>query len=135
MQRRGFLCLFVAAPLYSRSAEDAWDALSGLASALGQGSAEAFAGGLDPGMPRYQALRDEVSALLRTFDVQSSLDLIENSGDDQTRTVEVHWLLVLTTRADVARSTRREHKVRCQFVKRGRKWLLAEMQPADFLKP
>jgi hypothetical protein len=134
MQRRLFLSLALSCALRADASEEAWDALTEMASALGRGNATAFAAALDSGMAGYQALRDDVTALLGQQEVQCSLDLLENSGDDAERTIAVDWLMVLTPRAGMTRSTRRRQTVRCQF-RRRKKWFMTGIEPRDLFKP
>jgi hypothetical protein len=135
MLRRTLLSAALAFPLWGDAAGDAWEALTALVSALGRGSAAAFAAGLDPEMPGRETLQNNVAALLRQVDVQCSLDLVSNQGDESARTIETMWLLVLTERTETPRATRRRERVVCRFEKRGKKWLLKGLEPAGFLAP
>jgi hypothetical protein len=133
MLRRTLLSAALAAPLWGDAAGDGWEALTALVSALGRGSAEAFAAGLDREMAGREALQNDVAALVGQNEVQCALELVSNQGDERARTIEVMWLLVLTERSETPRTRRRRERVVCRFEKVGKKWLLKGMEPAGFL--
>jgi hypothetical protein len=134
MRRRVLLSAVLAWPLRADSAQEAWEALTEIASALGRGNAAAFAAVLDPEMRGYRLLRDDVTALLQQAEVQCALDLIDNTGDESSRTIVVDWLMNLTERTETERSTRRRQTMTCRF-RRAKRWLVTEIEPAGFFKP
>src|ERR1035438_6581706 len=100
MTRRTLLALPLAMRLRADSARDVWDLLGEAAHELGEGNATAFMDCFDPKMPGYEELRADVAALVVEAaprspreGVSSSIELVTDQGDDQTRSLEVDWIL------------------------------------------
>src|SRR6266699_2150732 len=74
-------------------AQEVWDLLTQVASALSERNPQAVLDGFDRAMPDYEKLRISVSALLRNAEVESSIELESDEGDGETRSVELDWLL------------------------------------------
>ena len=94
-----------------------------------------FMNAFDPAMPGYEALRASVTALLREAEVQSSIDLVEEEGDDRSRAVELDWLVHIVDRQDGAVAERRQERVKCRVEKSGKKWRIASLEPLQFFAP
>jgi hypothetical protein len=135
MTRRALLLVPLAARLRADSAQEVWDLLGSMASALSEANAIAFMNAIDPAMPGYEALRGGVTALLREAEVQSSIELVEEEGDDRSRTVELDWLVHIVYRQDGALAERRRERVKCRVEKSGRKWRIASLEPLQFFAP
>jgi hypothetical protein len=135
MTRRALLLVPLAARLRADSAQQVWDLFTSMASALSAGDASAFLNAFDTAMPGYEALRDGVTALLREAEVQSSIELVEEAGDDGRRTVELDWLVHIVDRQDGAVAERRRERVKCRVEKSGKKWRIAWLEPLEFFAP
>jgi hypothetical protein len=135
MTRRALLLVPFAACLRADSAQQVWDLFTSLAAALGAGNAIAFMDAFDPAMPGYEELRTGVTALLREADVQSSIDLVEEEGDDRGRTVELDWLVHIVDPQDNAVAERRQERVKCRVEKSGKKWRITRLEPLQFFAP
>jgi len=133
MTRRILILAALAASLRADNASDAWDRLAAAAGALSQGDAVYFLSMFDRKSPGYETLRSNVSTLLSAAQVQSSIDLVNNDGDDARRTIEVDWLLRLVPRGQGASPVQRQQKVKCVLEKRGRKWQIESLDPVQFL--
>jgi len=86
-------------------------------------------------MPGYEALRAGVTALLSEAEVQSSIELVDDEGDDRNRTVELDWLVHIVDRQDGALAERRQQRVKCRVQKSGKKWRIASLEPLQFFAP
>jgi hypothetical protein len=135
MTRRALLLVPFAARLRADSAQQVWDLFTSMAAALSAGDADAFLNAFDPAMPGYQAFRASVTALLREAEVQSSIELVEEEGDDRSRTVELDWLVHIVDRQDGAVAQRRRERVKCRVEKPGKKWRVASIEPLQFFAP
>jgi murein L,D-transpeptidase YcbB/YkuD len=133
MTRRALLLIPFAARLQADSAQQVWDLFTSMASALSEGDASAFLNAFDPAMPGYEALRVGVTALLREAEVQSSIELVEEEGDDGSRAVD--WLVHIVDRQDGAVAERRQERVKCRVEKSGKKWRIASLEPLQFFAP
>ena len=129
------LVLSLAPGLRADSALDVHALFESAAGALSDGKAAAFEAVFDPKMPGLAKMRAQVEALLRTFDSQSSIEWQKNEGDDQTRTVQLNWLLEITGRGGAAELTRRRDVVACQLKKSAQAWRIVSFTPADFFAP
>ena len=124
------LCCYGADP-----AQEVWDLLTQAASALSEQNPGAFLAAFDPAMPGYEKLRADVSALLRTAEVQSSIELESDEGGGEARSVELDWLLKIRPEQDATPSTRRQQRVKCQLRKTGKKWKIVAFEPLEFFAP
>src|SRR6202140_3342430 len=120
---RRMLLLFLpfAACRGADPAQEVWELLTQVASALSERNPAAFLGAFDPAMPGYEKLREHVTALLRNAEVQSAIELESDEGNGQSRTVELTWLLRIRPEPEATASTRREQKGKCRGEKAGRK--------------
>jgi hypothetical protein len=135
MTRRALLLVPLAARLRADSAQQVWDLLASMASALSEANAIVFMNAFDPAMPGYEALRAGVTALLREAEVQSSIELVEEQGDDRNRAVELDWLVHIVDRQDGAVAERRQERVKCRVEKSGTKWRIASFVPLQLFAP
>ena len=135
MTRRALRLVPLAARLRADSAQQVWDLFTSMASALSAGDASAFLNAFDTAMPGYEALRAGVTALLREAEVQSSIELVEEAGDDGRRTVELDWLVHIVYRQDGAVAERRRERVKLRVEKSGKKWRIASLEPLQFFAP
>ena len=135
MTRRALLLVPLATRLRADSAQQVWDLFTSMASALSAGDATAFLNAFDPAMPGYEALRTGVAALLRQAEVQSSIELVEDEGDDRSRAVELDWLVQIVERQDGAVAARRHERVKCRVEKSGKNWRIASLEPLQFFAP
>ncbi|HXB69179.1 MAG TPA: hypothetical protein VNY05_13100 [Candidatus Acidoferrales bacterium] len=116
-------------------AQEVWDLLTQVASALSERNPQAFLAAFDPAMPGYQKMRAGVSALLRDAEVQSSIELEADEGGAEERSVELDWLLKIRPEQDATPSTRRQQRVKCRLRKSGKKWRIVWFEPLEFLAP
>jgi hypothetical protein len=135
MTRRGLLVAFAALPLWADNAQQVWNLLSGMATALSQGDAVGFMGAFDRSTPGYQGLQTDILALFAQYQVSSSIDVVSDMGDDQMRVVEADWFLQIVEQQETESVTRRRELVRCQLVKRKKNWRIISFAPMGFFTP
>jgi len=130
--------------LRADSADDAWELIASAARALteatalpppNRGTAAAFLSFFDKRMKDYETLRSNATALVDQADLQSTLDLVRNEGDDGVRTVEVDWTLRVSDPATSVVSSQRRQNVKCRVEKQGRKWKIVFLEPIAFFAP
>jgi hypothetical protein len=135
MTRRAIL--FAVAALRLRGADAAaqvWDVLTGMASALSTGDAPGFLHAFDPQMKGYEDLATAVTGLVAETEVESGIDPVSNTGDDQNRTIEVSWSLRLISRSELHTVTQREAKVTIRLARQRGNWKVVAFEPADLLR-
>jgi len=135
MTRRMMLLLPLAACLRADSAKEVVDLITDAATGLSAGRAEVFLEALDPGMPGYAKFRETIVALVRQADLECSIEMTGNEGDDATRTLELDWILRINARDGAIGSDHRQANVKCRLRKSGKKWRIVEIEPREFFAP
>jgi hypothetical protein len=147
MTRRTLLALPFAMRLRADAARDVWDLLGDAASALSEGDATGFLDCFDPKMPGYERLSEDVTALVRESPppsrgaatqrggISCSIELVSDQGDDQTRALEVDWILDIRQVQGSIGATRRQERVKIRAAKTGKKWRIVAFEPAGFFAP
>jgi hypothetical protein len=144
MTRRALILAALAARLRADSAGQAWELIGSAARALSEatalpppnrGTAIPFLSFFDSKMPGYETLRTNVTALVNQADLQSTLDLLSNEGDDRARTVEVDWTLRITDLATSVTTSQRRERVKCRVEKQVKKWRIVSLEPLAFFAP
>jgi len=133
--RRAFLLALAAVSLRGDDAQQVWDVLSDLASALSEGNAIAFLKPFDRKMPGFETLERDVTALLNANTVQSSIQIEAEQGDSATQTVELDWQLLIVEQQNSASSFQRKERVRVKFAKQGKNWRITSLEPLVFFAP
>jgi len=96
------------------------------AEALADGDSRAFLGKFDRATPGYAALRDEIEGLLAGHEVGSTIEIVNDEGDNQRRTLQLDWLLSIT---DLGL---RRQIVKCKIERRGKEWKITALDPIEF---
>lgn len=135
MTRRTLLFASLAFRLRADAGAEVWTLFGWLSSALSEDRPNQFVEALDPAMPGYETLRENITGLLREADVESSLEFLSNEGDEHSRTLEVDWTLRITGKEGSAGRVRREEHVKCVVKKTGRRWRITLLEPAAFFAP
>jgi hypothetical protein len=107
--------------------------VSEVVEALSNGDSISFLEKFDHSMRGYSDLREHVEGLVAAYEVGSTVEIANDSGDDQSRTLELDWLLILNERNDLngQKETRRQI-VKCSAERRGRSWKITSLDPIDF---
>jgi len=106
----------------------------------------AFLDCFDPKMPGYEQLREDVTALVgeappptgattQRSGIYSSVELVSDQGDDQSRSLELDWILDVRQLEGSVGVTRREERVKIRIAKSGKKWRIVAFEPAGFFAP
>ena len=105
------------------------------AGSLSAGDAAGFLRAFDRNMPGYAKLRENVAGLVALGEVQSSIDPLEDAGDERKRMVQFQWTLRILRGQAATASVRREQVVKCTVEKVSGKWRVTELEPVDFFAP
>jgi hypothetical protein len=133
LTRRAFLSVFTAALLRAADqADEVWEVITAMATALGRGDDVGFLSACDRSLPGYATLRTNVAALIAAAEIESAIDPVRNTGDAAVREVEVDWQLNLVDRGGLQRVTRRRQVMKCKLEKRGRNWKVVLLDPVSF---
>ena len=105
------------------------------AETLANDDAAGFLDKVDRNMAAYADLTDRIRGMLAANEVSSSIEIASDAGDDQSRVLELDWLLILNRKNDLSshRETRRQ-LVKCRVERRGRHWKITALEPSDFFR-
>ncbi len=116
---------FLAPP----SGRGAWDAVYAFATSLQSDQIPPSLTQFDPAMPGLAALKTAVGALWTRYQIDSSLDLESNEGDDLRRTLRIGWTQTLKNQQDPVDSHRTEETVECRVEKEPKGWRIVSFSP------
>ena len=105
---------FLAPP----SGRAAWDAVYAFAASLRDDQIPPALTQFDSSMPGLAALKSAVVALWKGYEIDTSLDLESNEGDDRRRTLRIAWTQTLKNQQDPVDSHRTEQTVECRLERR-----------------
>jgi len=114
-------------------AQQVWNALTGMASALASADAVTFLSYFDKRMQGYDDIRNRVGALVTQYDIHSGIDPIENTGNQESRTLKVNWSMHLISHSPLEQVVQRQMAVTIRFAREGRRWKVVGFEPASAL--
>ncbi len=134
--RRQFLLGVLAAGISRAQSEDVshetlLEVLARFTSALSEGNAEAAIGNLDTSVPAMGVLARRLRDLVAVGEISCLLDPLEWPDH---KAVVLDWLLEIRAPELVGGLKRKREKLTCRFVKKGKKWKIASLEPAEFFK-
>jgi hypothetical protein len=126
---------FLAGCLYAGAEEDIVQVVASMAAALTAVNVPEFMDAFDKNMPEYEALRAEVAGLVNQGDVTSSIEPIEDKGDDTQRSVDLDWFLEVRSLLQDGPIVHRRQMIHCELRKEKKKWKIVSLKPLDFFAP
>jgi hypothetical protein len=72
---------------------------------------------------------------LGAADIECSIEVTGNQGDDASRVLELDWILRIDSRQPGAGSIRRQETVKCSLRKTGKKWRIVAFEPIELFAP
>jgi len=139
MQRRHLLCCAFTLPLgrfaLAEEPSKLLDLFTRMAAALSAGSPAEFLAPFDRSMPDYRKLRTEIFALLDQAEVASSVELVQEQGNEQRRWVELDWILEIRSLLPVGPWERRRQILKASLARRGKSWKVISLDPLSFFAP
>lgn len=123
--------LFTAAVLHAQelppqdAPKDVLDFFRTAAEALADKDASAFLEHFDSKMAGYETLASEVQSLVERSDIGSSIEIVEDRGDEHKRTLQLDWLL------RIDQDLPKRQIVKCTIEKQGRRWKITSFVPID----
>jgi hypothetical protein len=105
------------------------------ADALANDDSDTFLAKFDRNMTGYAAFRDEIAGLLAAHDVGSTIEVVNDEGDDQKRSLDLDWLLVIGEKNSVngTKETRRR-VLKCRIERQGKQWKIVALEPVEFFR-
>lgn len=123
---RCLLCLILFTA-WADERTDVLETVAPLASALSDGNAAAFLGGVDKSMPGYADLVSNVTALLSAADITCSVEFVSAKGD----TAQVDWYMQVKSKEQAGVTEERRDTI---TVRLGKKKVLS-LAPITFFRP
>ena len=128
----GFL---FAVPLLADVEQDVTDVVSTLAGALSNNNAQLFLKSLDPAMPEYRKIEQDVTALASQTLIGCAVEVLSSSGTPAGLTADLDWYMSLKSQQDESLLERRRTKVTIKIEKRGKKWIVTSFSPISIFAP
>ena len=122
---RRIVFLMAAALALAEPPADVLTFFSSAAEALADGDSRGFMGKFDRNMPGFSTLRGEIEGLLAAHEIGSAIEVVNDDGDNQKRTIELDWLLSITSVGS------RWQIVKCRIERRGREWKIVAIEPIE----
>jgi hypothetical protein len=130
---RWALFLLSAAFAWAEPPADVLDLFHEAAEALASDDANAFLAKFDRNMAGYAVLRDEVVGLLAAHDVGSTIEVVNDEGDGQRRSLDLDWLLVISEKnSDSGKKETRRRILQCRIARQGKRWKITALEPVEF---
>ncbi len=132
------LCLVLAIGVaFADTHTDVVDLFASMTAALTEDppNAAGFMKAFDRKLPEYEELHRDIKALLLDSGVASSVDWVQESGDDEKRTVDLDWFLELRSLQPGGPTRTRREIVHCELVKQGRHWRIVSISPISIFRP
>jgi hypothetical protein len=117
--------MLVAVTSRADTPKDVLDFVRTAAEALADQDPQAFLDHFDPAMEGFATLRDE-AAVLANANVESTIEIFSDDGDDHAREMRFDWIL----RVNGGRP--RREIVSAKLEKRGKKWKITSFKPVEF---
>ena len=124
--------LLTCSPAFADTHDDVVDLFASIAAGLSNDNAAQVMSGFDNKMPDYDTLKTEISALLLSSVVSTSIEPLKDEGDEMKRSVDLDWFLELKSREPDGPITRRREIVHCELEKIKNKWRIVAISPVSF---
>jgi len=112
------------------------DVVSSMANALSTVNAAKFLDAVDKSMPDYDKLKNDVAALMNQAEITSSIEILQEDGDEAKRSVDLDWYLEVRSLSPDGPIVRRREIIHCELVRKDKKhWKVASLKPLDFFAP
>jgi hypothetical protein len=92
----------------------------------------------DPAFAAKAHLEQAVRGAMASGELQPSLDLVTNEGDDRVRTVGIDWAMDLVEtngNGSGVVKVRKNDRITFRVARIGKKWRIESFEPADFFQP
>jgi len=114
---------------------DVWEFVSTMARDLAGDNFDGFIRHFDPAMPGYNDLKEDAASLLGIKNVESEIDVISDSGDAQTHTLELDWVLITGDKlAPDGTTLTRRFVVKCTLKRERKTWKVVSFDPVRLFK-
>ncbi|HUA58233.1 MAG TPA: hypothetical protein VML19_05730 [Verrucomicrobiae bacterium] len=103
-------------------------------SALWDGNGKAVVALFDPKMPGYKTISNDVMQLTRLSTAFSTIEFPANTGNDQSRDLDLNWRMQIRS-YNLQTATERRARVKMHLEKEDGQWRITSFSPLDFFAP
>ena len=131
------LSLLLVAPeiAFAETHADVVDLFASMTAALSEENAAGFMKAFDRGAGGLDALQRDIEGLVLTYEIGSSVEVLQDEGDGEKRTVDLDWFLELRSRQTGGPNVRRRELIHCELALRGKRWRIVSMTPVTLFRP
>jgi hypothetical protein len=125
--------------------DDVMDVVASMAAALTEvsgngvatehGNVAKFMDAISKDLPEFDTLQKDVTALVNEGEISSSIQPLNEDGNDQTYSIDLDWLLQVRSLAQDGPLKRRREVVHCELRKEKKHWKIVALKPLDFFEP
>jgi hypothetical protein len=133
--RSGLFLVWLTAGALPAAAPNVLDTLGDMTAALSDNNVAGFMKPIDPEMPDYGKLKNEVAALLNGAVVASSIEVLKDEGDDSQHTLDLDWFMEIHPPGEIGALVHRRQVVQCKLLRWKKGWRLISLSPIEFFAP
>jgi hypothetical protein len=126
------LAFVLAALAHADPHADVMDVLARMAAALTVVNVPGFMSGVSKNMPDYDTLQDDVTALIKSAEVSSSIVPVTEDGDDQKYKIDLDWVLEIRSLEQDGPIVHRRQVIHCELRRENKHWKIVSLKPIDF---
>jgi hypothetical protein len=133
--RSALLVCLVATFAVADAHDDVIEVFTSMAAALTAVDVPQFMAAFDKNMPEYGMLETDVNALVNQAEVSSSIQPLNEDGDNQDRKADLDWYLEVRSLQQDGPIVRRRQVIHCELRKEKKHWKIVSLKPLDFFAP
>jgi hypothetical protein len=132
----GILACVAFSYLSADTHDEIVDVVGNMANALSTVNPPKFMDAVDKNMPDYDKLKSNVTALMNQTEITSSIETVNDEGDDTKRTVDLDWYLEIRSLVPDGPIERRREIIHCELARKDKKhWKIVSLKPVEFFAP
>lgn len=130
---RSALLVFAITSLVRADAHDeVMQVFAKMAAGLTGTNVPEFMSAFSKDMPDYDTLKDEVTALAKTYEISSSATPVTEDAGKQTYKIDLDWVLDIRSLEQDGPLVRRREIVHCELRKEKNHWKIVSLKPLKF---
>jgi hypothetical protein len=115
--------------------DDVIEVVTSMAAALTAVNVPQFMRSISKDMPDYETIQNNVTGLVRQSEISSSIQPVNEAGDDQARSINLDWALDVRSLEQDGPIVRRRQIIHCELRKEKKHWKVVALKPVDFFAP
>ena len=129
------LVCIVAAFACADAHDDVIEVVTSMAGALTEVNVPRFMEAFSKEMPGYGTIESNVTALVNQAEVSSSIQALNEDGDDQARKINLDWVLEVRSLQQDGPIVHRREVIHCELRKEKKRWQIVALKPVEFFAP